>query len=44
MVTIDHSSATDGDIQGSLDWAQGVVLQDAATHPGTYVMPVASGS
>ena len=34
----------DDDIQGSLDWAQDVVLQDAATHPGTYVMPVASGS
>lgn len=34
----------DTDIQGKLDWFQSVVLQDAATHPGTYVMPVASGS
>ena len=35
---------SDSDIQGSLAWAQDVVLQDGATHPGTYVMPVASGS
>jgi hypothetical protein len=34
----------DATIQGSLDWAQSVVLQDAASHPGTYVMPVASGA
>jgi hypothetical protein len=27
-----------------LTWHQEVDLQDAATHPGTYVMPVASGS
>lgn len=25
-------------------WQQDVVLQDAATHPGTYIMPVVSGS
>jgi hypothetical protein len=35
----DHSAAL-----GDLAWAQDVVLQDGATHPGTYVMPVASGS
>jgi uncharacterized protein DUF4232 len=27
-----------------LTWHQSVLLQDAATHPGTYIMPVASGS
>ncbi len=35
----DHSA-----VLGNLAWAQSVVLQDGATHPGTYVMPVASGS
>lgn len=38
------NSQSDSDIEGSLPWAQEVVLQDAATHPGTYVMPVAAGS
>jgi hypothetical protein len=27
-----------------LSWTQGVLLQDAATHPGTYITPVASGA
>jgi hypothetical protein len=30
--------------QAELTWHQDVVLQDAATHPGTYIMPVVSGS
>ena len=30
--------------QAALTWHQDVVLQDAATHPGTYLMPVVSGS
>jgi len=30
--------------QAELTWNQAVVLQDAATHPGTYIMPVVSGS
>jgi hypothetical protein len=30
--------------QGEMTWQQDVVLQDAATHPGTYIMPVVSGS
>jgi hypothetical protein len=30
--------------QAEMTWDQGVVLQDAATHPGTYIMPVVSGS
>jgi hypothetical protein len=34
----------DDTVQGSLDWFQSVVLQDGATHPGTYVTPVVSGS
>jgi hypothetical protein len=34
----------DSDVQGSLQWFQDVVLQDGATHPGTYNGPVASGS
>jgi Protein of unknown function (DUF4232) len=38
------TNQSDGDVQGTLAWAQGVVLQEGATHPGTYVMPVASGS
>jgi NADPH:quinone reductase-like Zn-dependent oxidoreductase len=33
----------DSTVEGSLDWAQSALLQDGATHPGTYVMPVASG-
>jgi hypothetical protein len=33
----------DSTIQGSLDWFQDVVLQDGATHPGTYITPVAAG-
>jgi hypothetical protein len=27
-----------------LSWRQGVLLQDAATHPGTYITPVADGA
>jgi hypothetical protein len=27
-----------------LSWSHGVLLQDAATHPGTYITPVASGA
>ena len=27
-----------------VSWSQGVLLQDGATHPGTYVTPVASGA
>jgi len=30
--------------QGQLTWRQSVVLQDGATHPGTYITPVAAGS
>jgi len=30
--------------QGEMTWHRDVVLQDAATHPGTYIMPVVSGS
>jgi hypothetical protein len=30
--------------QAELTWHQDVILQDAATHPGTYLMPVVSGS
>lgn len=30
--------------QAELTWNQSVVLQDAATHPGTYITPVAAGS
>jgi uncharacterized protein DUF4232 len=30
--------------QAEMTWHQDVVLQDAATHPGTYIMPVVSGS
>lgn len=40
----DPNVNSDADIQGNLAWSQDVVLQDAATHPGTYIMPVASGS
>lgn len=40
----DPNVNSDADIQGSLAWSQAVVLQDGATHPGTYVMPVAAGS
>jgi hypothetical protein len=29
---------------GQLTWNQSIVLQDAATHPGTYIMPVVAGS
>lgn len=30
--------------QGQLTWNQSVVLQDGATHPGTYITPVVAGS
>ena len=30
--------------QGQLAWSQSVVLQDGATHPGTYITPVVAGS
>jgi hypothetical protein len=30
--------------QAEMTWHQDVVLQDSATHPGTYIMPVVSGS
>jgi hypothetical protein len=30
--------------QAQLTWHQDVILQDAATHPGTFIMPVVSGS
>jgi hypothetical protein len=30
--------------QAELTWSQSVVLQDGATHPGTYVTPVTAGS
>ena len=30
--------------QADMTWNQDVVLQDAATHPGTFIMPVVSGS
>ena len=30
--------------QAELTWRRYVILQDAATHPGTYIMPVMSGS
>ena len=30
--------------QGQLIWSQSVVLQDGATHPGTYITPVVAGS
>jgi len=29
--------------QGQLTWSQSVVLQDGATHPGTYITPVVAG-
>jgi Protein of unknown function (DUF4232) len=30
--------------QGEVTWNQSVVLQDAATHPGTYITPVVADS
>ena len=30
--------------QGELTWNQSVLLQDGATHPGTYITPVVAGS
>jgi len=30
--------------QAEVTWNQSVTLQDGATHPGTYISPVASGS
>jgi hypothetical protein len=30
--------------QAELTWNQSVVLQDAATHPGTYISPLVAGS
>ena len=44
ITTPGFDNQRDDAIQGSLDWSQDVVLQDGATHPGTYVMPVASGA
>ena len=44
ITTPGQDNESDATVQGSLDWFQSVVLQDGATHPGTYVMPVASGS
>jgi hypothetical protein len=29
--------------QAELTWNQSVVLQDGATHPGTYITPIAAG-
>jgi hypothetical protein len=29
---------------GQLSWSHSVLLQDAATHPGTYITPVAPGA
>jgi hypothetical protein len=33
-----------GYVQAQVTWAHSVVLQDGATHPGTYITPVVSGS
>lgn len=44
ITTPGFDNQSDAAVQGSLDWFQDVVLQDGATHPGTYVMTVASGS
>ncbi|HEX3784351.1 MAG TPA: DUF4232 domain-containing protein [Pseudonocardiaceae bacterium] len=44
VTTPGQDNQSDDTVQGSLAWFQDVVLQDGATHPGTYVMPVASGS
>jgi hypothetical protein len=30
--------------QAEVSWSQPVLLQDGATHPGTYITPVVSGS
>jgi hypothetical protein len=30
--------------QAQVTWSQSIVLQDAATHPGTYISPIISGS
>ncbi|HEX6453360.1 MAG TPA: DUF4232 domain-containing protein [Trebonia sp.] len=30
--------------QASVTWNQGILLQDAATHPGTWIQPVRSGA
>lgn len=38
------TNQSDNDVQGKLGWSQDVVLQDGATHPGTYVTAAASGS
>ena len=32
------------DTQAGLTWSPFVLLQDGATHPGTYVSPIVSGS
>jgi len=40
----DPNVNSDADVPGNLPWTATVVFQQAATHPGTYVMPVASGS
>jgi hypothetical protein len=29
--------------QAELTWDQSVILQDGATHPGTFTMPVVAG-
>jgi hypothetical protein len=44
ITTPGQDNQSDATVQGSLNWSQDVVLQDGATHPGTYIMPVASGS
>lgn len=33
-----------GYTQAEMTWNQSVLLQDGATHPGTYITPVVSGS
>lgn len=44
ITTPGQNNQRDDTVQGSLKWFQDVVLQDGATHPGTYIMPVAAGS
>jgi len=42
--TPDDRNNSDSDIQGIVQWKQTLVFQQAATHPGTYVMPVEPGA
>jgi hypothetical protein len=44
ITTPGDNDQSDNAVQGSLAWFQDVVLQDGATHPGTYITQVASGS